>query len=154
MTLQTLLAEGRLRRHRTSAEEISALLQMVDRDLHDASLAGLSVDRCFTTAYSAALQLATIVLRALGYRTSGSAHHWTTFQALSLIQKPGGIELADYFDSCRRKRNVADYDAAGMISNADAGELLQEVKRFHKHVLTWMSHEHPQLIDDKPWRSP
>jgi hypothetical protein len=148
MTLQSLQADGRLRRHRTSAEEISALLQVVTRDLRDASVKELSPDRRFTTAYSAALQLATIVLRAAGYRTAGSAHHWTTFQALSLILEPRDTELADYFDSCRRKRNVADYDAAGMISEAEVRELLQEVKRFQKHVISWLAREHPHLMEE------
>ena len=48
------------------------LLRIVDRDLKDASILELSADRRFVTAYNAALRLATIVLRASGYRTPGT----------------------------------------------------------------------------------
>jgi len=81
---------------------------LVDRDLADAQISALSPDRRFVTAYNAALQLATIVLRASGYRTSGAGHHWTTFQTLLEILGESERPRADYLDSCRRKRNVAD----------------------------------------------
>jgi hypothetical protein len=124
-------------------------MQVVERDLRNAALAGLSADRRFVTAYNAALQLPTVTLRAAGYRTSGTAHHWATFQALFFILEPGDTELADFFDSCRRKRNAADYDAAGRISEAEVQELLEEVGLFRKHVVDWLSREHPDLLKDE-----
>lgn len=75
MTLKRLLADGRLRPHQTSAKEIADLLILVTRDMEDAAFEGLSADRRFATAYNAALQLATVVLRAAGYRTADAAHH-------------------------------------------------------------------------------
>lgn len=148
MTLVNFLAEGRLRRHSATAKEIGDLLKLVDRDFRDADLVGLSTDRAFSTAYSAALQLATVVLRAAGYRTSGVAHHWTTFQALPLIFDFCDIEKADYFDSCRRKRNMADYDAAGLISEAEVHELVREASLFRKDVIDWLERKHPHLVID------
>lgn len=53
---------------------------------------------------------------------------------------------ADYFDSCRKKRNVADYDAAGMISDAEVKELLEEIECFRNDVLSWLDREHPDLV--------
>ena len=69
MNLQNWLNEGRLQRHSTSVKEIADLLKVVDRDLADAAIKEISADRRFATAYNAALQLATIVLYASGYRT-------------------------------------------------------------------------------------
>lgn len=146
MILKRLLADGRIRPHRTSAKEIADLLKLVNRDMRDAAFPGLSADRRFATAYNAVLQLATVVLRAGGYRTSGAAHHWSTFQALSCILGPHETERADYFDSCRKKRNVADYDAAGMISDAEVKELLEEIECFRNDVLSWLDREHPDLV--------
>ena len=60
--LNRLLAEGKLRSHRTSAREIADLLGVVDRDLADAAVQDVSADRRFAIAYEAALQLATITL--------------------------------------------------------------------------------------------
>ncbi len=145
MTFQKWLDEGRLRPHRSSAKEIAELLRVVDRDIADAGLLALSPDRRFTTAYNAALQLSTISLRASGYRTSGAAHHWITFQVLPEIMGESQSERADYFDHCRAKRNLADYDQAGGISEADVDELLDEVTRLRIDVLDWLAQNHADL---------
>ena len=88
MSLQRFLAEGRLRRQKTGRLEIRRLLQVTARDLSDSCVEGLSADRRFATAYNAALQLATVVLRAEGYRTAGVGHHATVIACLRLIIGP------------------------------------------------------------------
>lgn len=45
MTLKQLLAEGRLKAHRTSPKEVQDLLRVADRDLKDASVVAISLDR-------------------------------------------------------------------------------------------------------------
>ena len=77
---------------------------------------GLSADRRFATAYNAALELATITLYCKGYRPIGWGHHHTVFQAMKESMGADYADLADYFDACRIKRNVIDYDRAGGIS--------------------------------------
>ncbi len=52
MTLKDLLADGRLRSHKTSIQEVADLLRVVDRDLADAGIPRLSADRRFATAYN------------------------------------------------------------------------------------------------------
>ncbi|HUV73023.1 MAG TPA: hypothetical protein VMW79_01820 [Anaerolineae bacterium] len=88
--LNRLLAEGNLRRHRTSAREIADLLTLVDRDLADAAVEEVSADRRFAIAYEAALQLATITLYAAGYETHGTGHHFNTFQAFREAMRARG----------------------------------------------------------------
>ena len=146
MSLKSLLGDGRLRRHTTSATEIADLLKMVDRDLRDTGIEDLSVDRRFTIAYNAVLQLATVVLRASGYRTSGAAHHWATFQVLPDLMGHAERDRADYLNACRRKRNTAVYDAAGVVSDAELRELLAEAESFRQDVLGWLGREHPDLL--------
>lgn len=121
-------------------------MNVVNRDLSDAALEQLSEDRRFITAYNAALQLATIVLRAGGYRTAGAAHHWVTFQALPHIMGADQQERADYLDACRRKRNIADYDASGEVSQAEVQELLTEAEQFREAVLAWLGEHHTDLL--------
>ena len=84
MNLEKWLADGSIKAHKPSRPEIHRLLAIADWDLKDANIKGLSVDRRFATAYSAALQLATVVLRASGYRASSSTggHHWRTIGLL------------------------------------------------------------------------
>jgi len=110
--LNRLLAEGRLRRHRTSAREIADLVGVVERNLADASVEAVSADRRFAIAYEAALELATITLYCNGYETYGTGHHFTTFQALKETMGDAGEGYADYFEMCRAKRKVTSYDRA------------------------------------------
>ena len=147
MTLQDWLSRGRVRLQGVSSKEIRGLVRVADRDLADARIELISADRRFATAYGAALQLATIVVRASGYRTSGTGHHWLTFQLLLDFLGPGEQERADYFDSCRQKRNLADYGDAGLVSEAEVQELLEEAEAFRIAVLLWLRKKHPELID-------
>lgn len=147
MTLRALLAEGRLRAHRTTAREVADLLGLVDRDLADAGVAQISADRRFATAYNAALQLATVVLHAAGYRATGTGHHWATLQALPEAMSGTQIEArADYLNQCRSKRNVCDYDRAGAVSDAEAAEILTEARSFRDDVRAWLRLHHPDLL--------
>lgn len=146
MSLQDLLAEGLLRPHKTSGQEVADLLRVVDRDLADAAISQLSSDRRFATAYNAALQLASIALYVAGYRTTGARHHWATLQALSEIMGPQTQARADYLDGCRSKRNVTDYDRAGEISETEAKEILKEARVFRADLLTWLRAHHPALL--------
>ena len=134
MSLDDLQKQGRLRSHRTSREEIGSLLAIVERDLEDASVTLISSDRRFATAYNAALQLATIVLYCHGYRTRGGGHHATIFAALQETQLPELSAYSGYFDSCRSKRNVMDYDRAGEITEIEKEALLQEASIFSRVV--------------------
>lgn len=146
MSLHSLLAEGRIRPHRTSAKEVAALLRVVERDLADAEVTQTSADRRFATAYNAALQLATIALAAAGYRASGTGQHWATFNVLPEVMGPQEQARADYLDHCRSKRNVADYDRAGEVSGEDVEEIIAEVREFRAGLLSWMQKKHPRLL--------
>lgn len=101
MNLQNWLNKGRLQRHNTAAKEIADLLKVVDRDLADAAIKEISADRRFATAYNAALQMATIVLYASGYRAGKPGHHWVTLKVLPGVMGSEVQDLADYFNSCR-----------------------------------------------------
>lgn len=70
--------------HDTSAEEIAALLAIVERDLANAGLTGLAEDWKLNIAYNAALQAATAALAAAGYRAAREQHHYRTIQSLAL----------------------------------------------------------------------
>jgi hypothetical protein len=146
--LKAWLAEGNLRHHEPTRQEVAQLLHLVDRDLGDAGLAGLSFDRCFATAYNAILQLSTAIIRASGYRTSGTGHHWMTFQVLAEILDPAEEARVDYFDSCRRKRNFADYDRAGSVTEAEAAEIVAEAQHFRIFVVRWLRDHQPDLSPD------
>ena len=64
-------------------------------------------------AYNAALQCAIAALAACGYRASREAHHYRVIQ--SLPHTIGAdAKLVAQLDAFRKKRNVGDYERAGL----------------------------------------
>jgi hypothetical protein len=147
--LQHWLDAGALRRHRTSGREVADLLAVAERDLGDAHVTALSLDRRFATAYSAALQLATIVLAASGLRVAAQrGHHAVTWQALPELMGGDIGDTAVYFDSCRTLRNRSDYDRVGVVSEAEVEEVLREAAAFRGQVVDWLYRAHPRLVEE------
>ena len=146
---QRWVESGALRRHRATSREVTDLLAVVARDVSDARAEVISLDRRFATAYSAALQLATVVLAAHGYRAAAQrGHHVVTLRALPEIMGDELTDVADYLDSCRALRNTSDYDRVGAVGEADVHELLDEVVGLRVRVLEWLASEHPALLRD------
>lgn len=146
MSLEFWKLNGWLREYKTSAQEVAGVLNLVERDLADASREEISTDWRYNIAYNAALQLATVVLYAAGYRAGrGESKHYRVIQALPLVMGSQFSPKRDYLDNCRRKRNVSEYDAAGTISVKEAEDLLRTVKEFKVEVETWLTENHSAI---------
>jgi uncharacterized protein (UPF0332 family) len=146
MSLNQLLNQNKLKSHRTSKEEIQNLIELIKRDIKDAKVTHLSSDRRFAIAYNAVLQSATILLYCKGYKPKGLGHHFTVFQAMKGILEDEYNDLADYFDSCRSKRNITDYSNAGEIAQSEAEELIEEAEEFLTLIQKWIRKNYPDLI--------
>lgn len=144
MSLQQWADNGWLRSHQTSPEEISNLLNIVDRDLQDAS-GNISDDWRFGIAYNAALKLCTILLYASGYRSERTLQHYRTIQALPLILGEDHKSDAQYLDVCRNKRNIVEYDYIGEVTDTDVDELIQIAKKLRTKVIAFLGDHHPEL---------
>lgn len=51
-----------------------------------------------------------------------------------------------YLDTCRAKRNTAEYDAAGTVSQSEADELRDFAKELRNDVTAWLKATHPALV--------
>ena len=138
MSLADWAKNGWLRPHKSSKEEITNLLEIVERDLKDASAKGLSDDWKFGIAYNAALKLCTILLHNSGYRPEKNLAHYRTLQALPLILGDKYKSDADYLDTCRKKRNETEYDFAGNVSEDEVEELMKFCIELKVDVLAWL----------------
>ena len=137
MSLKKFISNGYIFEQPLAKDEIAKLLKIVDRDIKEASHNCHEVDWQFAIAYNAALQLATVVLRASGYKASTKVgHHWATFTVLPDLLGDEFREAADYFNDCRSKRNSLEYCNSGTITQKDADKLIAEVKKFKTKVLT------------------
>jgi len=151
MRLRDWLDSGDLQQQPPTRDEIGRLLEIADRDVEDAAVSGISVDRQFAIAYEAALTLALIVLRASGYRTPGSSsgHHWLTFALLPELMGEQAEGRSRYFHLCRRKRHQATYDRAGVATESELEELTGEVKAFRRELMCWLTETHSALVPDE-----
>ena len=143
MSWRNLLNQGKIDRHQTSRKELDDLRAVVARDLADVDLEGLSADRRFATAYNAALQNAKMVIACCGYRVKGFGAHYTTFECLKLAMGKDIFKTAKFLDICRRKRNIADYDMAGKVTEAETAEMIKVAKSFSKRVEKWIRANYP-----------
>jgi uncharacterized protein (UPF0332 family) len=145
VTWTQLLASNEVQRHKTSKKELDKLRAVIARDFADASLDGVSADRRFATAYNAAPQAAKMAIACAGYRVVGAGHHRISFDVVKLATGKAADPYSDYFDRCRRKRNVIDYDDAFVATETEAKEIVTTAKEFVQVVEQWIAKNHPSV---------
>ena len=131
--------------HKSSREEIEALLAIVERDLANAKVAGLADDWRLSIAYNAALQAATAALAAAGFRAAREQHHYRTIQSLALTVGWPAAKV-DRFDRFRKKRNIGGYESAGVVSEREAREMRELAIGLRDDVVAWLRKHHPKLL--------
>ena len=119
---------------------------LIARDLADSAIAGLSADRRFATAYNAALQAANMAIACAGYRiVSKVGHHRVSLESAKLALDKPVHKFADYFETCRRKRNTIDYTLSNVATETEAKEVLIQATEFYNQIEEWITKNHPAL---------
>ena len=138
MTIDEMLKKGTLEKRSSSKKELQDLLNIVNRDLKDSVVQGVSFDWQFGIAYNAGLKLAGILVRGSNYRVKGGSHHMNTIAMIPLVLGEEKRDDSDYLDTCRRKRNTVEYDYVGGVTENDAIELQEFVIEFRGVVMNWL----------------
>jgi hypothetical protein len=149
MSLSDWRRNGWLKAHTPTRQEVIDLLALADRDLKNAGVRGLDDDWRFSIAYNAVLQAATAALVASGYQVpKGDSHH---FRVLGSLEFTLGADrkLLDKLDSYRKKRSMTIYDVAGVITTAEAKDMLGIAKDVVEQVHAWLVQNHAQLISSR-----
>jgi hypothetical protein len=133
--------------HEATAEETRDLLYIVDRDIKTAQTPGVHPDWRLSIAWNAILQAAACALAAAGFRATRESHHYRTIQSLALTVGVDAVMLAR-LDRFRKKRNVGDYEKAGMVSDEEADELVRLAEGIRRRVLEWLAAKHADLLRD------
>src|SRR5215831_17955314 len=82
MSLNELLRRGSVERRAPDPREIRDLARSARRQIQDARVPGLSAEASYQLAYTGVLALATLAVRAAGYRLrGGEGQHRRTFEA-------------------------------------------------------------------------
>ncbi len=146
MTLENWQKNRWLKKEPTSAEEISGLFALVDRNLDDASVEKISLDARLQFAFNAALTCATIALRASGYRVPvAEGHHERTINSLRLTIGADSSLIAQ-LNGFRKKRINITYDIAGTTSESEVDNLLKIANDLRAQVRKWLKKNHPDLL--------
>jgi hypothetical protein len=141
------LQSGYLIKHQATVAEVQKLFGLVDRELSDAAVLGLSADGRFMHAYDGALQLCKIALHVSGYEVSkGRGHHSYTINSLEYTLGDQQKAVLGYLSTCSTKRHHSLYDHAGVVSDQDAQDLLEAARQMRAEVLSWLRANHPTLL--------
>jgi len=141
MSLEDWLNDKLVVKHRPSAREIAELLHICDRDLEKAGISELGPDWRLSIAHNAAVQAARA---AVGYRARKEGHHYLVLQSLALTIRTDPATIKQ-LDKLREKRNISDYERAGLVTEQEAEEMIALAKQLRDDVERWLRAHYPSL---------
>jgi len=89
--------------------------------------------------------VATAVLAAAGRRSARDAHHYRVIQALAFTTGWDKERIAQ-LDMFRKKRNISEYERAGLVSETEARRIRELAGELLEEVAAWLQQNRPDLI--------
>jgi hypothetical protein len=87
-----------------------------------------------------------MAIACAGYRvTAKTGHHKVTVEAITLAVGTAVSAYADYFETCRRRRNVIDYTRSHVATDSEADEIVNKAREFYELVEGWIKSKFPTL---------
>ena len=145
MSLKDWLNHRWVHKHKTSSFEVSTWLSVIQRDLAVSKKESLDIDWAFCIAYNAALQIATLALHVCGFRESREGGHERTIESLRYTIN-ADQDLIRLLQDFRKKRNKAEYEMSGVISELEREEMIRTAEDLHLRVQEWLQEHHPGLF--------
>lgn len=71
------------------------------------------------------------------------------FESAKFLLGDRADRYADYFETCRRKRNTIDYTFSNVATETEAKEILAQAAEFYHQVEDWIAKNHPSLKKQK-----
>ncbi len=143
-----LLVEGRIKRRRSSPDEIRKMIKRAQTYLTDANLEALSMDTRYQIAYESGRMWCEVVVRAAGFRTtSASGHHEAVISGLPEILGPEVENLAIFLDKSRKIRHAIMYgDELDVTTPNYVKSLIKTVNEIQDNAVAWLKKEYPDLL--------
>ena len=145
MSLEDWLKNKLIEKHRTSTHEIASLLHICDCDLEKVTIAELGPDWRLSIAHNAAVQAAKAALAAAGFRARKEGQHYLVIQSLAFTIKTDPI-IIKQLDKFRQKRNMSDYESAGLVTEQEAEEMIALAKQLRDDVEQWLREKYLHLL--------
>ncbi|NOQ23349.1 MAG: HEPN domain-containing protein [Candidatus Aegiribacteria sp.] len=123
MSLEKWAENGWLKTAEPDGGDIESLLSVAVRNIRDSRVKGLSDDSVFMLAYQAILSCACALLLTKGFRPASKGQHYYSIE--SLRETLGNDEQVDVLQQIRNKRNIIQYEQAGIVSPSEALRILE-----------------------------
>jgi hypothetical protein len=138
--IETLAAED---------EEILGMWAKAIRTYRSASVPGLEddPDARFTLLYQSALQAATAVVRAAGYRVRGDRNHQITFATVAALGLEALSDAGRDLNVIRQGRHAAIYDWEATTTKEQLLELQRATSTLLHEAFTWLRAQRPSLTE-------
>ncbi len=149
MSLDDWLNNRWLHRHKTSAEEIRALLHSAEEDIRSAQIEGIAPGWRLSMGYTASLRYARAALYACGYRPAREREHERTIDSLGYTVPAIELGTIKLLHKIRKMRHTATYDSVDMISDAEADAAMKVAVELEKQVTERLKKNHAQLLKKK-----
>lgn len=131
MNFEELENKGLIRKIEFKEEAVSELIELAERDLKTAKkVLKQDLDWAFNIAYNSMLQSSRALMFFHGFRAVGKDQHLTVENFVSIALGKKFREKINAFDRIRRKRHIATYDRAGIVSNYEANYSILTAKEF------------------------
>lgn len=128
MDIKELENTGMIKKLPVDPKKVNDSLELAKRDLKVArGMLDENCDWAFTITYNSMLQSIRSLMFSKGYRPSSDAGHVAAVRFAKLFMKEDDVIL---FDRMRRKRHIAVYDTAGVISRTEAENALTRAEKF------------------------
>src|SRR6185437_5172369 len=150
MSFEDWLANGHLKRHVSSRDELEKLYRVIRRDIKAAGNRKMDDDWRFVAAYNGALQAAGAALKAAGYEVpkAGGAH-FQTIESLKLTIRDDGT-IVDPLQKFRAKRGGGIYEETEIASDQEIKELRKLATELFDKVRSFIAIEHAALAPKEP----
>ena len=87
-----------------------------------------------------------MAIACAGYRvTAKTGHHKISLHSIKVAVGARADKYADYFETCRRKRNLIDYTRSHVATETEAKEIFAKATEFHEFVEEWIDSRFPDL---------
>lgn len=123
MSLEKWAENGWLKTAEPDDADIESLLSVAERNIRDSHVKGLSDDSVFMLAYQAILSCASALLLARGFRSASKGQHYYSIE--SLRETLHNDEQVNVLQKIRNKRNIIQYEQAGIVSPSEALRILE-----------------------------
>lgn len=121
--LQVMLDSRQIEEAPSADAELIGMWDKALRTFRSSRLDGLDPESGFTLAYQAALQAATTVVRAAGFRVRGEGHHHHTFAAAAAVGDREVADAARELNVIRQQRHGAVYDWEARVGERELAHL-------------------------------